>query len=246
MVYIIDKNGQPLMPTERHGKIRRLLKNNKAKVLKVKPFTVQLLYDTTEYKQNIVLGIDSGYENIGFSAITDKKELISGEVKLLKGISERLKEKRTYRKTRRNKLRYRKSRWSNRKVKKGWLAPSIQHKLDSHIKIINKIKSMLPIFKVIIEIANFDIQKIKNPEIESKEYQKGEQLGYWNIREYILHRDNHICQNKNCKNIKFNYGFHNSKNIIFQVYLKHATVGRSSQSILSEEESFTQPLTTAP
>jgi hypothetical protein len=202
LVYIIDKNGQPLMPTERYGKIRRLLKDNKVKVLKVKPFTIQLLYDTTDYKQNIVLGIDSGYENIGFSAITDKKELISGEIKLLKGISERIKEKFSYRHTRRTRLRYRKPKFNNRrkKYKKEWLAPSIQHKLDSHVKIINKIKSILPITDINIEVANFDIQKINNPEIKSNEYQQGEQLGFWNIREYVLYRDDHKCQNPNCKN----------------------------------------------
>jgi len=210
MVYVIDKNGQTLMPTDRHGKVRRLLKENKAKVLKVKPFTIQLLYDTTEYNQCITLGIDAGYENIGFSAVTDKKELISGEVKLLKGMSERLTGKLSYRRTRRGRLRYRKPRWSNRKTEDGWLAPSIQHKLDSHIKIVNKIKSILPVSKVIIEVANFDIQKIKNPEIESKEYQQGEQLGFWNLREYILHRDNHKCQNPNCKN--------KDKNIILEVH----------------------------
>jgi len=64
--------GKPLMPTNRHGKIRRLLKEGKAKVVKVKPFTVKLLYQTKEYTQPITLGIDSGYTYIGFSAITDK------------------------------------------------------------------------------------------------------------------------------------------------------------------------------
>jgi hypothetical protein len=87
-IFVINKNGQPLMPTERYGKIRRLLKENKAKVLKVKPFTIQLLYDTTEYKQFIIGAIDSGYGNIGFSIRTNKKELICGTVELLKGMKE--------------------------------------------------------------------------------------------------------------------------------------------------------------
>ncbi len=76
----------------------------------------------------------------------------------------------------------------------GWIAPSIQHKLDSHIKIIAKIYNILPITTTVVEVANFDIQKIKHPEIEGKHYQSGEKLGFWNVREYILHRDNHTCQ----------------------------------------------------
>jgi hypothetical protein len=68
------------MPTNRRGKVKRLLKQGLAKVVKVKPFTIQLLYDTTTYTQDVILGIDSGYNYIGFSAITEKKELISGEV----------------------------------------------------------------------------------------------------------------------------------------------------------------------
>lgn len=49
MVYVLDKDGQPLMPTDRHGKVRRLLETNKAKVVKRCPFTIQLLYTTTNH-----------------------------------------------------------------------------------------------------------------------------------------------------------------------------------------------------
>jgi len=193
------------MPTS-NAKARILLKEKKAIVKTIKPFTIQLNYNTTEYTQNITLGIDSGYLNIGFSAITEKKELIVGEVKLLKGIKERIYEKSSYRRIRRQRLRYRKARWNNRTKSKpkGWLAPSLQHKLDSHIKFIDSLYRILPISKCIIEIANFDIQKIKNPDIQGKEYQQGEQLGFYNLREYILHRDDHKCQNPNCKNKDIN------------------------------------------
>jgi len=188
------------MPTIRHGKVRRMLKDGKAKVIQVKPFTIQLTYETTNYTQEITLGIDSGYLNIGFSATTKEKELVSGEVKLLTNMSQRLTEKTQYRRIRRQRLRYRKARWNNRKTRQGWLAPSIEHKFNSHIRFIEKLKNILPVSEVVIEVANFDIQKIKNPEIQGTDYQQGEQLGFWNLREYILHRDEHQCQNSNCKN----------------------------------------------
>ena len=60
MVYVQDINGKPMMPTTRHGKVRRLLKENKAVVVNLCPFTIKLMYVTSDYKQEIVLGVDAG------------------------------------------------------------------------------------------------------------------------------------------------------------------------------------------
>jgi hypothetical protein len=78
--------------------------------------------------------------------------------------------------------------------KEGWLAPSVKHKVDSHLKVIENVHRILPISRIVIETASFDIQKIRNPEISGVGYQQGEQLGFWNTREYVLWRDNHECQ----------------------------------------------------
>ena len=59
-VYILDINRNPLMPTKRYGKVRRLLKQNLAKVVNKCPFTIQLLYETTNNIQPINLGVDAG------------------------------------------------------------------------------------------------------------------------------------------------------------------------------------------
>lgn len=200
-VFVLSKNGIPLEPTH-SAKARVLVKKGKAIVKTVKPYKIQLTYHTTEYTQPKKLGIDSGYLHIGFSVIDDKREYLSGEVNMLDGMKLRLKERSDYRRLRRQRLRYRAPRFDNRvsSKKKGWLAPSIQHKLDTHIRIMGMVKSLLPISYTTIEVANFDIQKIKNPEIQGVEYQQGEQLGFWNVREYVLHRDKHKCQNPNCKN----------------------------------------------
>lgn len=194
MVYVISKSGKPLMPTKRYAKVRILLKEKKAKVVQIKPFTIQLLYETKEYTQPISLGIDSGYTYIGFSAITEKEELISGEVELLSGISERLKQRAMYRRQRRSRLRYRKTRFNNRRRPEGWLAPSIQHKYDTHIRFIEKLKKILPITDITIEVASFDTHKLKNPNISGIDYQNGEQKDFYNVREYVFYRDNYTCQ----------------------------------------------------
>ena len=193
-VYVLNMRGQPLMPTTPR-KAKKLLKEGKAKVVKRTPFTIQLKYATGETKQEITMGVDSGFENIGLSAITDKKEVYSVEVKLRTDMIKLNSERRQYRRARRGrKTWYRQPRFLNRKKPEGWLAPSIQHKLDSHIKLINKVKEILPITKIIVEVASFDIQKIKNPEISGTGYQNGVQKDSWNVREYVLYRDSHTCQ----------------------------------------------------
>ena len=199
MVYVQDINGNPLMPTTRHGKVRRLLKNNKAVVVNLCPFTIRLTYETTNYKQEITLGVDTGTKHVGLSATTKSKELYSSEVILRSDIVDLLSTRREQRRTRRNRLRYRKPRFYNRvgANKSNWIAPSIQQRIDSHIKIVSDVYKILPVSKLIIEVAQFDTQKIKNPDITNVEYQQGDQLGFWNVREYVLTRDNHKCQH--CK-----------------------------------------------
>ena len=197
MVYVLDIDGNPLMPTERHGKVRRLLKEGKAKVVKRCPFTIQLLYDSTRYTQEINLGIDAGSKHIGVSATTKEKELYAANVELRNDIVDLISTRREMRKTRRNrKTRYREARFNNRvsTKKTGWLAPSIKQKIQTHLTVISNIYKILPVASLIVETASFDIQKIKNPDISGEEYQQGEQLGFWNIREYVLFRDSHKCQ----------------------------------------------------
>lgn len=196
MVYVVNKNGIPLMPTKRHGKVRRMLKNGQAKVVKKCPFTIQLLYDTANYTQMVHLGIDAGNKHIGVCATTEKKELYCADVELRKDVVDLISTRREKRRSRRNrKTRYRKARFQNRiaSKKEGWLAPSIRQKIQCHLKVVADIHHILPVTKVVVETASFDIQKIKNPQIQGKDYQQGEQLDFWNVREYVLFRDGHTC-----------------------------------------------------
>lgn len=184
------------MPTERFGKVRRLLKNGLAHVVCRIPFIIQLDYETTYFVQPISLGVDAGSKHIGISAATSEKELYAADVELRNDIVEKLSTRREQRRARRNRLRYRKVRFSNRvsSKRKGWLAPSIENKIQTHLTIVEKIHKFLPITNIVVETASFDIQKIKNPSISSEEYQQGEQLGFFNVREYVLFRDNHTCR----------------------------------------------------
>ena len=195
MVYVQDIDGSPLMPTTRHGKVRRLLKANKATVVNLCPFTIQLTYKSTDHKQPVTLGIDAGAKHIGFSATTEKEELFACETILRTDIVDLLSTRSQNRRTRRSRLRYRKPKFNNRvfSKKKGWVAPSVKQRIDSHLNEVNEIHKILPITKIVIEAAQFDTHKMKNPNISGIDYQNGEQLGFWNVREYVLFRDGHKC-----------------------------------------------------
>ena len=202
MVYVLNKYGKPLMPTTRYGRVRRLLRKGLAVVVDYRPFTIQLTYDTPNGVQEVSLGVDAGTKHVGLSATTKKKVLFEAELLLRSDIVEKLSTRREFRRARRNrKTRYRKSRFMNRtKSKKpGWLAPSVRQKVDTHIYWISRICKILPIRKITVETAQFDTQLLKAqeqglPSPRGTDYQKGEQLGFSNVREYVLFRDGHKCQ----------------------------------------------------
>ena len=198
MVYVLNNQGKPLMPTERHGKVRRMLRDGKAHVVRLIPFTIQLDYASGEDVQEVSLGIDAGSKHIGVSATTEQCELLAMQVEERDNIVKLIADRRETRRTRRNrKTRYRAARFDNRRRKEGWFAPSSENRISAHLRIIKLAYSILPVSKTTIEVAQFDSQKIKNDKISGIEYQQGEQLGFWNVREYVLARDGHICQH--CK-----------------------------------------------
>lgn len=199
-VFVVNKHGRPLMPCT-HAKARHLLNDGKAKVLKRTPFTIQLLYGSSGYTQDVVLGIDAGSKTIGVSAGTATEELFAAEVMPRNDIVDNLSTRRQFRRARRNrKTRYRKPRFNNRTHSKykGWLAPSVETKIQEHITTIKRVCGILPVNKVVVETAEFDLQLIKaveegKPVPQGEDYQKGEMYGQYNVRQYVLFRDNYTC-----------------------------------------------------
>ena len=203
MVYVLNKDGQPLMPTNRHGKVKHLLKDGKAKVVKRCPFTIKLLYDSTNHTQNLTLGIDTGSGTIGAAVSDDNGNIIyMSKVVVRNDISDKMTQRAKYRRNRRNrKTRYRKAKWLNRKnsIKSGRFSPTMISKFHSHIKEIEFIKSILPITQLVLETGQFDTHLIKNqslanPKVKHWGYQKGINYGFANTRAMVLNRDNYTCQ----------------------------------------------------
>lgn len=204
MVYVINYNGRPLMPCSQ-AIARLLLKQGKAKCVKRTPFTIKLLYQTKNYTQDIVLGIDTGSSKIGSSAVNEKGDVLYlSEVEIRNDITSKMTQRSKYRRNRRNrKTRYRKARWLNRKnsIKCDRFSPTMISKINSHLKEIKFVQSILPITKIILETATFDPHALKNPKVLSNKwlYQKGINYGFANTRAYVLNRDNYTCKHCNGK-----------------------------------------------
>lgn len=192
---VLDQHGKPLMPTTRLGKVYRLLKTQKAHIVSYEPFTIQLDYELdTHIIQPMTLGVDSGAIHSGYSVANEQREFYSSEVIARDNISYRISDRRMYRQNRRyRKTRYRKPRFNNRKnKKKGWLPPSLEQKVAVQLNEIDHLHRHFPIETIIVEVAEFNIQKIKNPDISGKDYQQGTLQGY-NIRNYLLEKHGRKC-----------------------------------------------------
>lgn len=211
MVYVISNNGQALMPTKRFGKVRRLLNQKKAKVIRQCPFTIKLLYETeTDIVQDVVLGVDTGSKNIGVSCVANDKVLYQSHTIVRTDIKENMDSRRKYRRNRRNrKTRYRKPRFLNRKnsTKLDRLSPSVKHKVKAHIDEIEFCKKILPISKIVLEVSQFDSHLMKNPSLKFKKikswgYQRGFNYRFSSRKEAVMNRDSYTCQICGAKHIR--------------------------------------------
>lgn len=201
MVYVISQDGKPLMPCS-NVIARLLLKNGKAKVKKREPFTIKLTYKTTNYTQNLTLGVDTGSSTLGSAVVRDNGDVVyMSEVTVRNDITDKMTQRAKYRRNRRNrKTRYRKARWLNRasSMRDNRFSPTMQSKLHSHVKEIEYIRSILPITEMVFETGQFDMHLMKNPALANPTvrhwgYQKGINYGFENTRAMVLCRDNYTC-----------------------------------------------------
>lgn len=202
MVYVISQDNKPFMPCS-NVIARLLLKQGKAKVKRREPFTIKLTYETTNYTQDLTLGVDTGSGTIGTAVSKNNGDIVyMSEVVVRNDIKKKMDRRRSYRRNRRDrKTRYRKARWLNRanSIKNDRFSPTMQSKLHSHVKEIEYIKSILPITKMVFETGQFDTHLMKNPNLANPKmrywgYQKGTNYGFENTKAFVLNRDNYTCQ----------------------------------------------------
>ena len=200
LVFVLNKNGKSLMPCSPR-KARLLLKSGKAKVKSRKPFTIQLTYGSSGYKQPVYLGIDKGAKFTGINYVFKNKTILSAQINHRTDVSDKMTTRRNNRKQRRNRLWYRKPKFNNRASsrKNNRLAQSVKTNIEEIIRIVNRIK--LPVTHIAIEDVQVDIARLNNPDLKGKDYQKSNRLDE-NLRIACLMRDNYQCQVCKKKNLR--------------------------------------------
>ena len=197
LVYVVNKDGKALMPCT-NQRARMLLKEGKAKVIGRENFTIKLLHGSSGYKQDVVGGMDPGSRKVGSAAVANGKTVYLSELTVRNDVHSKMEQRAMYRRNRRGrKIRYRKPRFNNRKRPEGWLTPTLKSKVDSHLREMKYMESILPISHWKVEMAAFDIHAITNPEVFGADYQNGDKKSFYNTKAYVLHRDGHTCQH--CK-----------------------------------------------
>ena len=210
-VFVLDTNKQPLAPCT-PGMARSLLKAGKAAVFRQYPFTIILKKavrpplrkpQRTQAHQEAVdkkeiktcqLKLDPGSKTTGIAILQDNKLIWAAELTYRgQQIKDDLESRRSLRRGRRGrKTRYRQPRFLNRTREKGWLAPSLEHRVLTTMTWVNKLIKLCPIGSIAMELVRFDTQKLENPEISGLEYQQGT-LYQYEVREYLLEKFNRTC-----------------------------------------------------
>ena len=173
-VYVLDKNGQPLMPTSRFGKVRRLLRDRKAKVVRREPFTIKLLYEPeTDVVQECYCGVDTGSKHVGVAVVGNDRVLYQSQTELRDDIKRKMDARRMYRHNRRQrKTRYRKQRFLNRRnsIRKDRYCPTIVSKCYGHEREIEFCKRILPVKDTVLETSKFDTQLMEKPWLQEHKW----------------------------------------------------------------------------
>nr|WP_012387033.1 RNA-guided endonuclease IscB [Acidithiobacillus caldus]ACA00199.1 HNH endonuclease-like protein [Acidithiobacillus caldus] len=204
-VLVLDKNRQPLMPCH-PARARQLLRRGKAAVFRRFPFTIILKDRESGVTQPTVLKLDPGSNTTGLALVADfarrGKVLVWAAELRHRGaaIRKALADRRAHRRFRRFKLRYRPARFNNRTRPSGWLAPSLQHRVDTTMTWVQRLMRWTPVTSLSQELVRFDTQAMQNPEISGVEYQQGTLFGY-EVREYLLEKWVRKCAYCDAENV---------------------------------------------
>lgn len=197
---VIDQNKQSLAPCT-EARANRLLDTKKAAVYRLQPFTIILQHAVVLDEQPpFEIKLDPGSKTTGIALIglfpkQGHMLLWAGEITHRgEQIKAALLDRRARRRSRRQrKTRYRPARFDNRTRKPGWLPPSVQSRVANITTWCKLLQSRCThVTEICVEHMKFDTQLLENPEIQSKQYQRGS-LYEFERRQFVLTRGNHTC-----------------------------------------------------
>ncbi|SIT36238.1 HNH endonuclease [Paraburkholderia ribeironis] len=218
-VFVLDRLGKPLMPCS-EKRARLLLARRRARVHRLMPFAIRLVDREllSSAAQPLRIKLDPGSKATGLALVRDIEQVDASTGEIHRGavvlnlfelvhrgrqISEALTARRAMRRRRRGALRYRAPRFLNRTRPTRWLAPSLQHRVDTTLAWVKRLQRWAPITAASTELVRFDMQVPDNPEVTGIEYQQGTLFGY-ELREYLLEKWTRKCCYCDVQNVPLN------------------------------------------
>jgi 5-methylcytosine-specific restriction endonuclease McrA len=200
--FVLDTNLRPLNPIH-PANARKLLKNGRAAIFRQFPFTIILKEQVTKDVRPLQIKIDPGSKVTGLAILSGAKLIWAAELTHRgAAIQAALLSRRQLRRGRRaRRTRYRPARFLNRTRPKKWLAPSLQHRVNTTLTWVKKLMQVAPVQSIAQELVRFDMQQIVNPEISNLEYQQGTLAGY-ETREYLLEKWDRKCSYCGIENVQ--------------------------------------------
>ncbi|GBE49201.1 HNH endonuclease [bacterium BMS3Bbin13] len=215
-VLILDKRKNPLMPCS-EKRARLLLERGRARVHRKAPFIIRLVDRGVEDSalQPLRLKLDPGSKTTGIALVRERETVDPATGKSTRAqavvflaelahrghlIRDRLTARRAFRRRRRGTLRYRAPRFLNRTRPRGWLAPSLRHRVDTTMAWVDRLMRWAPVAGLSTLLHRFDTQALQNPEISGIEYQQGTLTGY-EVREYLLEKWGWRCAYCDVENV---------------------------------------------
>ncbi|WP_121187874.1 RNA-guided endonuclease IscB [Nocardiopsis sp. Huas11] len=199
-MFVLDKHGTPLQPCH-PARARKLLAKGRAVVHRHTPLVIRLKDRTIEDSEvdGVELGIDPGSKHTGIAVFTHQAGQRRGRYTIQldhRGatIRRKLAQRSGYRRRRRtSNLRYRPPRFENRARPRGWLPPSLQHRVDTTTSWVDRLTGWAPVGAVHVERVAFDTHALSvDGPLEGVGYQQGTQHGY-EVREYLLAKFGRAC-----------------------------------------------------
>ncbi|MER5627733.1 RNA-guided endonuclease IscB [Streptosporangium sp. NPDC002544] len=199
-MFVLDRHGHPLDPCH-PARARRLLAAGRAVVHRHTPFVIRLKDRdaATSTVEGVHVGIDPGSKHTGLAVFTGQAGSRAGRYAIQldhrgAAIRDKLTARSRYRRRRRGaNLRYRSPRFLNRTKPKGWLAPSLRHRVDTTLSWMARLTRWAPVTAVHVEKVSFDTHALSaGKPLEGAEYQQGTLAGY-EVREYLLTKWGRAC-----------------------------------------------------
>ena len=91
------------------------------------------------------------------------------------------------------------ARFENRKRPEGWMTPTVQQLVETHLNMVAKIRQLVPVADWCLEINKFSFMQLDDGSIYGVDYQNGQMKGFDSVEDYVYARQGGKCGMPGCQ-----------------------------------------------